>query len=223
MTDEVRAVLRNKRLLLLDFDGPICSLYDRTSARKVAAALIRLVPSPALRQRLTETSDPLDVLRITSALDADQAAVVERALIGFEVQAAASAAPTPGARSLVVAAKRSGLKVGVVSNNSEPAIHRYLEGAGMERHLDSIVGRPLGKPEEMKPAPTLLLRACARVEVGADRALFVGDSVSDVVAAHMAEMPCVGYANKPGKRLRLQKTRADAVIDSIADLVAGMS
>lgn len=215
MTDQVRAVLRDKRLLLLDFDGPICSLYHGTAAAVVAAELTHLVQSPALRRQLARMTDPLEVLRITSGIDAGESAIVETALIAFELEAADSAAPTPGADALVLAAKRAGRKLGIVSNNSAGAIHRYLKRAQLEQHLDVIVGRPPGKPEVMKPSPTLLLRACVKADVSANDAAFIGDSVSDIAAARSAGMSCIGYANKPGKCQRLKDSDADVVVDSM--------
>jgi phosphoglycolate phosphatase-like HAD superfamily hydrolase len=35
------------------------------------------------------------------------------------------------------------------------------------------------------------------------QAVFLGDSPSDIEAAHAAGVRCVGYANKPGKQARL--------------------
>ncbi|MEU8045890.1 HAD-IA family hydrolase [Micromonospora echinofusca] len=76
-------------------------------------------------------------------------------------------------------------------------------------------------PERMKPDPFPVLAAGR--ELGAEPAecVLVGDSVSDIEAAHAAGVAAIGYANKPGKRERFDA--ADAVIDSMAELVTAFA
>ncbi|WP_432982657.1 HAD family hydrolase [Dactylosporangium sp. CA-233914] len=50
--------------------------------------------------------------------------------------------------------------------------------------------------------------------------LFVGDSISDIEAGRGAGVVTVGFANKGGKRERLQLAGADFVIDRMAELVS---
>jgi phosphoglycolate phosphatase-like HAD superfamily hydrolase len=47
----------------------------------------------------------------------------------------------------------------------------------------------------------------------------VGDSVTDIEAAHAAGTMAVGYTNKPGKAMGLRDAGADAVISSIMSLL----
>jgi len=50
----------------------------------------------------------------------------------------------------------------------------------------------------------------------------VGDSFTDIEAAHSAGVASIGYANKPGKRDRMTDLRAGVVIESMADLALSL-
>jgi phosphoglycolate phosphatase-like HAD superfamily hydrolase len=50
----------------------------------------------------------------------------------------------------------------------------------------------------------------------------VGDSFTDIEAAHRAGVASVGYANKPGKREGMTELDAGAVITSMADLALSL-
>ncbi|WP_425498575.1 HAD family hydrolase [Natrinema salinisoli] len=75
---------------------------------------------------------------------------------------------------------------GVVSNNHHSTIEFVLDAFDLESLFDTYYGRPktIESLRVKKPDPHFLERALADLE--ADSALFVGDSESDVVAAHRA-------------------------------------
>jgi phosphoglycolate phosphatase len=50
----------------------------------------------------------------------------------------------------------------------------------------------------------------------------VGDSTTDVHAARAAGVRAIGYANKPGKRERLARAGADAIVTDMASLVSAL-
>lgn len=76
--------------------------------------------------------------------------------------------------------------VGVVSLNDSSACQIALELYGLDGHVDVVVGRET--VETTKPDPDPLLYALDRLGVDPGRALFVGDSDSDEVAADRAGM-----------------------------------
>lgn len=49
----------------------------------------------------------------------------------------------------------------------------------------------------------------------------IGDSVSDIQAAHAGGVASIGYANKAGKRSHLANERADIIIDEMVELAIG--
>ncbi len=79
--------------------------------------------------RLPEADDPLDVFRGTCQLSRETSAAVQRVLTSLELQAVASARPTPGAAELVKEARQSGRSVAIVSNNSGAAFRAYLRAS----------------------------------------------------------------------------------------------
>lgn len=59
-----------------------------------------------------------------------------------------------------------------------------VRAAGLAGLMDFVLCAD--EAEQRKPAPVLLLAACAKLGVGADRMLYVGDSHLDLAAAHAA-------------------------------------
>ncbi|MBB4986825.1 MULTISPECIES: HAD family hydrolase [Streptomyces] len=74
--------------------------------------------------------------------------------------------------------------------------------------------------EEGKPAPDPLRHALSLVGVPEDRAVFVGDSVWDMKAAHRAHMASAGLLSGGIPRADLTEAGAAAVFDDPADLLA---
>ncbi|WP_458351720.1 HAD family hydrolase [Micromonospora oryzae] len=138
-----------------------------------------------------------------------------------EVTAARTAEPTPSGREVIVAAQQTGRLAAVVSNNSAQSVHAYLNARRLTAYVDPVIGRAEAAPERMKPDAFPVLTAVRELGVEPKDCVLVGDSVSDIEAAHAAGVAAIGYANKPGKRERLKD--ADAVIDSMADLVTAFS
>ena len=68
-------------------------------------------------------TDPLDVLRWVGTLKLpDLMRTVEDALCAAELHAVRSSAPTPYAREVIVAARKVGKPIAIVSNNSAGAV-----------------------------------------------------------------------------------------------------
>jgi phosphoglycolate phosphatase-like HAD superfamily hydrolase len=57
------------------------------------------------------------------------------------------------------------------------------------------------------------------LNVQAGTVAFVGDSVTDIEAAHSTGTMSIGYANKPGKGERLTAAGADALASHMINLV----
>ena len=158
------------------------------------------------------------MLRFTSDLDVDTAALVEGALRDAEQTATASATPTPDAREVILACHQTGRRVAVISNNAQAAVETYLQAHHLAEHIDVIVGRTDPDPRLLKPHPHLVLRALDALGGDPATSAFVGDSTSDIQSAKAAGTHSVGYANKPGKAERLQRAGADAVVTTMAEL-----
>jgi hypothetical protein len=115
--------------ILLDFDGPVCSIFANHPASIVADNIRALLVARDIRmpESIIGEGDPLEVLRWTVTLGKPELTrEIEDALRADELRAASSATPTPYAREVIVTARQAGRSVAIVSNNSEPAITEYL-------------------------------------------------------------------------------------------------
>jgi HAD superfamily hydrolase (TIGR01509 family) len=212
------------RCILLDFDGPICSVFAGHPAPMVAAELRRVLVDQGVTIAapiLTE-DDPLEVLRYSATLGRpDIVRRIDDALRAAELIAIRSAEPTPYAREVIVAAHQTGRRVAVVSNNSADAIAAYLAARRLAGYVHPIVGRTYANPSLMKPNPAPVLTAVRELAAEPEACILVGDSTSDIDAAQAAQVPTIGYANKPGKRTRL--AGADVIVESMADLATALA
>ncbi|MGH8884923.1 MAG: HAD family hydrolase [Egibacteraceae bacterium] len=210
--------------VLIDFDGPICSIFAGLSAQSVAAELrgLLLAQGLSLPARIVDAHDPLEVLRFTSHLDSDLTERVDSALRAAELVAAQRARPTPHARETILACRQTHRTVAVVSNNSTPAVEAYLTAHDLIGSVDLVVGRTDPNPALLKPHPHLILQAVQALCADPATCTLIGDSVSDIEGGLAAGVRSVGYANKPGKRERLASAGADAVVTTMADLASAL-
>jgi HAD superfamily hydrolase (TIGR01509 family) len=187
----------------------------------VAAGLVDLLRGRAasLAERLTGERDPLEVLRQVGATG-DRAATVavEQALITAEIRAVESAEPTPHGREVIVAARKLGWPVAMVSNNSGEAVSAYLYRHRLSSLVGVVVGRPYADPARMKPDPAPILDAAVQLGVDSARCVLVGDSRTDIAGAHAAGARAIGYANRASKVEVFREAGADVVVTSMAEL-----
>lgn len=86
--------------------------------------------------------------------------------------------------------RAQGLRLGVVTNDSEVPARAHLDTAGVTECFDFIAGFDSGYGA--KPAPGPLEAFCAAVALPPDAVLMVGDSLHDLMAARAAGMRGVG-------------------------------
>ncbi|GAB3291795.1 HAD family hydrolase [Parasphingorhabdus pacifica] len=212
------AMVARSRAILLDFDGPVCAVFGGLSNTHVAAEL-RAMFDGSLPDVVNSSSDPFDVLGYAAQLGG-VAEPIERRLSELEVEAVRTAPPTSGAADALALFARLKLPVVIVSNNSDAAIRAYLNANGLSGQVAHISARTTADPNLLKPNPFLLQQAICQVNEAPADCLMIGDSVSDIEAAHSARTPVVGFANKPGKRARMNKHQPDVIIDDMSELVS---
>ncbi|MEO3744930.1 HAD family hydrolase [Plantactinospora sp. B5E13] len=211
--------------VLLDFDGPVCSIFAGYPAPQIAAELVDVLRRQGVEMpaHLASERDPLEVLRwIGSTGDQEATKSVEEALCAAERQAASTATPTPYAREVIVSARQAGSPVAVVSNNSAGAVGAYLAAHRLAGHVSPIIGRAYAEPGRMKPNPEPILRAVHALNAEPRTCVLVGDSLSDIEGAQAAGVLVVGYANRPWKEEAFREAGADGLVTSmrgIADVL----
>ncbi|MFD0402029.1 HAD family hydrolase [Kitasatospora sp. NPDC127121] len=214
-------VLRPVKHVLLDFDGPVCSVFAGLPAPEVARRLRESLltageQAPAGAEKET---DSLALLRLISDARPELTESTDAELAALETEAVRVARPTPGGESVLRAAARSGRLVSVVSNNAGAAIEAYLTEHGLSDYVAGIFGRTPGDPSSMKPSPRLLLEAMAAAGTGPECCIFIGDAARDVEAGTAAGVATIGYANKPGKDVKLAAAGAVVTVASLGLIV----
>jgi phosphoglycolate phosphatase len=109
-----------------------------------------------------------------------------------------------------------GKKIGVVTNKPILYTRRILEGLGADERFDMVIGGEEAVP--LKPHPGMILRMLRHLQVRADRAVMIGDSVNDIEAARAAGvMSCaVGYGL--GVLEELRRAEPDFFSEKVEDL-----
>lgn len=214
-------VLTHARALLLDFDGPVCSVFAGIPASTVADQLRGVLADCGhtnLPEAIATSADPFDVLHFAATLGEDEARYVEAAFAAHEVEAISSATPTSGAHELIEAWHESGRPTAIVSNNGVRAIGAYLDLYSLRTSINFVSARTSADTALLKPSPYLLHEAITALDVTPRESIFLGDSATDIEAAQAAGVRSIGYANKPGKDYRLTVAGADAVTSALTSL-----
>lgn len=101
------------------------------------------------------------------------------------------------------------------TKHSEQARH-ILSRVGLEHFFKRIQGTDSGL--RYKPEPDILLKVLEDTKYAASRALYVGDSPHDLLAAHRAALPSVAAAYGYGSREHLVFEKPWLILDSVEDL-----
>ena len=216
-------IVCHARHLLLDFDGPVCSLFARAPAAPVArpprgAQRPRRQDVPGHRgdQRLVRDH----VVRGFASLEAGSQ--VEAELARSECDAVATAEPAEHLTDLLAACDHSGRLVAVVSNNSARAVRQYLTRHNLDQRIPVVVARTGPDTGKLKPSPHFIEAAAAGLAAAPADCAVVGDSPADIRAARAAGSPAIGYAAAPSDRARLAAAGADAIVSSLSDLALAL-
>ena len=123
----------------------------------------------------------------------------------------------PGALECLEGLKKQGVKLGLVTNKPILFTRSMLEGFQLDGFFDVVLGGD--SLAEKKPDPMPLLEVMRRCDVQSEKALMVGDSVSDVRAARAAgcSVVCVSYGYNHGQPISLSEP--DLVVDRLDQLL----
>ncbi|MBI1262852.1 MAG: HAD-IA family hydrolase [Rhizobiales bacterium] len=111
-----------------------------------------------------------------------------------------------------------GLRLGLATNDTEAAARATMDRFGIARHFDFLSGYDSGHGS--KPSPGMVQAFCRTVNVAPQAVAVVGDNIHDLEMGHAGGVGLiVGVLTGTSSRDDLDP-RADAVIDSIADLPA---
>lgn len=216
MTNAAAELVASKPNVLLDFDGPICSVFGGVGADTVARQLRdRLGLS---EQHSAEVRDPFEILRYAAAEGQREAIEAERELTNLEVEAVATATPTPGGAELLRLLTERGQRTVIVSNNSVAAVDAYLESHALTGLVNEVSARTDADPTRLKPSAYLLHHAVEQLGTRSEQCVMIGDSVADIQAARAANVAVIAYANKPSKQRRFARYAPVTIVSDLYSL-----
>ncbi len=223
--EQVRELIGRARVVLWDFDGPICRLFARHKAERVAAELVEWLELQGLHGLLSDAErDTLDPQVVLRAVDrrhpgSDLVAELEERLTQEELRAASSALPTAYADPLIRTWAAVGARLAITTNNSPRVVRAYLDGRGLTGCFAPHIYGRTADLHLLKPDPHCLNRALNGMGTAPSAALMIGDSPSDLAAADHAGVPFLGYARTDPKRKLLHESGAAHVVTSLEPLL----
>ena len=96
----------------------------------------------------------------------------------------------PGAPGLVSAVSRLGVSVVLATSAKDEEVELMLDALGARDAVATVVSS--GAVKQAKPAPDIVHEALRQSGTDRSRAVMVGDTVWDVMAAGRAGVPCIG-------------------------------
>ncbi|MET8581228.1 HAD-IA family hydrolase [Streptomyces collinus] len=227
-SEKLRELIRSARVVLWDFDGPICRLFARHKAELVAAELVEWLAGRGLHGLLSDKEraslDPHVVLRAVDRRHpgSDLVTELEERLTQEELRAATSALPTAYADPLIRTWTAVGSRLAITTNNSPRVVRSYLDGRGLTACFAPHIYGRTADLHLLKPDPHCLNRALNAMGAAPGAALMIGDSLSDLDAADRAGVPFLGYARNEEKGKLLREAGAEHVVASLEPVLRGL-
>jgi phosphoglycolate phosphatase len=213
--------------VLFDLDGTLIdSAADIAAAINEVLAMDRLGPLPVpevrsmvgngirklVERAYTACGTPLDEAR----LDARHATMME--VYGHHLTNLTTL--MPGAAQAVESCAAAGMRLAVITNKPEGFSREILAHFNLLPPIDLVVGGDSGPAR--KPAPDMLMHACAAFGISPSDAVMIGDGPADIEAARAVPMRSLavrgGYTPVPAEQLG-----ADGWIEDLTRLGEAMA
>lgn len=136
----------------------------------------------------------------------------------YEENIHAHSHPYPGVEETLEALAAKGIRLAVVTNKPEDLSVKLLEGLGLSRHFEAVVGSVRGGDLKMKPHPDPILHACRLLDVTPAEAVMVGDSDNDVFSAQAAGTPVAAVPYGYNRKIPVEDLNPDRVLRTFSDL-----
>ena len=121
-----------------------------------------------------------------------------------------------GAKETLEGLKNMGLKIGVATRSCNAAARAALRTTGLEAFVDVLLARddvPYPKPD-----PRHLIEVIGALRVSLDRAIFMGDTTTDLRTAREAGVTFIGFSMRPEGAERLRQEGCEIVLENLKQL-----
>ncbi len=219
----------NCQAIIFDLDGTLLdTLKDLAKAVNSALAIESLSPCPTEQYKKLVGSGARNLMKKAAAfsrgvdpnqIPADQ---IDRLMASFnklyDRSWAVETKPYPGVVELLEQLRKTNLKLAILSNKPDAFTKQITNHYFPTREFSPVYGKLDDYP--IKPDPTLALKILEQMDIAPSRAMFVGDSGSDMQTARNAGMTAVGVLWGFRDADELKREGADHLIGHPSDLLA---
>jgi len=211
--------LARVRGVIFDLDGTLVDGFEgiatAVNATRAAAGLPSL-PQEAVTARVGRGLEDL-LASTVPGMEPARAAVLFREV--YDRVCESESRPMPGAAEVLPDLAARGYRLAVASNKLASFSARILRALGLAPAFVAIQGPDTaGKP---KPDPAMIDVCLAAMQVGRERAVYVGDMPLDVDAAARAGVGVVLLAGGASPRQALERT-GERVLAGLSELAASL-
>lgn len=204
------------KLIAFDLDGTVADTLADLAASVNAALDKSALPGYPVEAYRHFVGNGVDNLIRTVLADAYTPALAERVKADFAAYYAAHSmdytTDYPGVAALLSRLAADGVMTAVISNKPDAFVPAILTALYPDHRFTYLSGQREGVPR--KPAPDALTLLLDSLRVGADEALYVGDSDVDVAFAHAAGVKVCGVSWGFRGAEELIAAGADCVVDT---------
>lgn len=211
---------RGIRAVIFDLDGTLLNTLDDLAASTNAALEHNGMPrrtTDEVRRFVGNGLKKLIERAVPEGTDeAMRAAVLDSFVVHYREHERDHTAPYEGIMDMLRMLARSGVKCGVVSNKIEPAVIalcREYFGDLVQAAVGDAPGR------SVKPDPSGVHEAVARLGIGGAECIYVGDSDVDIFTGHNAGMKSIGVTWGFRSEALLREAGADYICHTAQELL----
>jgi len=188
-----------KLLKGLSFDTSIFSLHD--SAQTILEKVEKQIKEKSLNMKLSEIKN-----RIWSIIDE------------FEIEAIKTSELLKETKSMLNFLSEKGIKKGLVTNSGKKAVELALKKHDLEHNFDVIVTRD--EVDKLKPYGNGIKLALRIINVPAENAVYIGDSINDLLAAKDASVCFIKINRWTNSIERLKEASPDYIVKSLSEAMS---
>jgi len=218
--------LKNVEAILFDFEGTLVDLqWNLQRAVEETLEMLRTLGFPIQRLQGMKYST-LMLEAVGMAQEIGQSTDRVREKIGaiydrFDEDALRRWTLREGSEDFLSALKTKGIKIGLVSNVGRKALDKALLKLDFRPFFDVVVSR--NDVQYMKPSGEGLRLALSRLRVIHDKALYVGDSLDDILAAKAAGVKVIIIMGKENSKAELLSAGSDQLIYHFNELLTPLT
>jgi len=221
-----KILLKDMEAILFDFEGTLVDLqWNLERAVDETLEMLRTLGFPIQRLQGMKYSTLMleavgmaqEIGQSTNRIRENIGAIYDR----YDGDALRRWTLREGSKDLLSVLKTKGIKIGLVSNVGRKALDEALPKLDLCEFFNVVVSRD--DVQSMKPSGEGLRLALSRLRVTSDKALYVGDSLDDVLAAKAAGVKVIIIMGKESSETELLSAGPDQLITHFKELLTPLT